>query len=28
MMLSGKQYISESIAQKLLKRMHSKGSHC
>jgi DNA-binding NarL/FixJ family response regulator len=28
MMLSGKEYISESITQKLLKKMHSKGSHC
>jgi DNA-binding NarL/FixJ family response regulator len=27
MMLSGREYISESITQKLLKKMHSKRSH-
>ncbi|MBA7711071.1 Transcriptional regulatory protein DegU [subsurface metagenome] len=28
LMLSGKDYISETMTQKFLKKLHSRGSHC
>jgi len=28
LMLSGKHYISETMTQKFLKKLHSRGSHC
>jgi DNA-binding NarL/FixJ family response regulator len=28
LMLSGKDYISETMAQKFLKKLHTRGSHC